>query len=331
MVLSPSFPPSFPAFLPSFLPAFLPVFLPKMPQCVALKPNGAQCTQTGAPAHNGLCGIHHNQKMRQCVALKSNGAQCTHSGAPAHNGLCGIHHNQKMRKDPAYAARFPTIVRVPGDEQLEVPPQLHEQIQLLVALLQQQMVVARDPEGGVDLRAFGEDKQSVHRSSVQSMAETGLKNLLDSVPEPLPSLEAVCDAVVRHMKGQAIGPTIENVHKSYSIMSAFDISYKLALDCLWARIQAHKHRDELERRLVEELHESIGMCSNGQMARLVNVLQGYDESAVPVLSRDAFQTKMAMLATLPMGDREPAAHEAFAEYAIPAEEQGVWLETLLEA
>ena len=68
------------------------------------------------------------------------------------------------------------------------------------------------------------------------------------------------------------------------------------------------------------------------MARLVNVLAGYDDTiASPAPTREIFMARIAMVAKQSLGDRETAARALFEEFSIPAEEHAVWLEPLLEA
>ena len=64
---------------------------------------------------------------------------------------------------------------------------------------------------------------------------------------------------------------------------------------------------------------------------LLCVLQGFDGQVVAVLSRDAFQSKFATLAKLPMAKRAAAALAVFNDYKIPEAERDAWLEPLLEA
>jgi hypothetical protein len=73
------------------------------------------------------------------------------------------------------------------------------------------------------------------------------------------------------------------------------------------------------------------MCSNGKMARLVNVLQGYDDTLEAEKPKELFQHAIAALMSQPLAQRESAARSLFAEYNIPEAEHGVWLEPLLEA
>ena len=71
------------------------------------------------------------------------------------------------------------------------------------------------------------------------------------------------------------------------------------------------------------------------MARLVNVLQGFDETLdlgpTPEALRLMFQNKIAKVMARPMEERRSAAENLFEEFNIPEEERPAWLEPLLEA
>jgi hypothetical protein len=196
----------------------------------------------------------------------------------------------------------------------------------------QQVVFARDPVGDVDLRAFGQDNQSVHRSAIQNSTEAALAIVMT---RPLHAGQnTMHEFAVELNKGefqhrrQVFLELEQDIARN---LEAFNHSYKNVLDHVWASIRNNVNKQELTKRLYEELLEGSRMCSNGKMCRLLTVLQGYDDQVVAVIGRDAFQSKFATLANLPFNAREAAALRTFNEYGIPEEERQVWLEPLLEA
>lgn len=213
-------------------------------------------------------------------------------------------------------------------------------------LREEPVVFQRDPEGGIDLAAFARDAQSVHRSSVQSMTERAVRKLVQRpVPfdqDTLPEIfEALSGPVVRWYtpdntpQSNAMLRTrvITEFTENYFEMEAFSIKYSAVVDAVWAFIRSHAaNKNDLILRLAQELAEGLGMCSNGKMARLVNVLQGFDDSVeAPVPPKEIFQNKIAAVAKMPLGDRKAAADALFAEYGIPQGEQADWLAPLLES
>ena len=208
------------------------------------------------------------------------------------------------------------------------------------ALRERPVIFERDPEDSINLRAFGTDRQNIHRSSVQNATQRAVVTLLsrpvDEGQETLPeiTIEFSTGGHVR-WRGNRANEDRERVlltlTDDYFNLEAFSVPYGDVLDRVWAFIRAHEHRTDLVVRLAQELSEGIGMCSNGKMAHLVNVLQGYDETIeVPINSRELFQNAIAVLITQPVDGREAAARRLFEEHNIPVGEQAAWLEPLLE-
>ena len=73
-------------------------------------------------------------------------------------------------------------------------------------------------------------------------------------------------------------------------------TYAELLECVWAVIEAHEHRNTLRPRLREELEESVGMCFTGRATRLLNALHGVVEGVhIGVSARDAMQARVASI------------------------------------
>lgn len=208
--------------------------------------------------------------------------------------------------------------------------------QLQQDLRERPVVFQRDPEGSINLVAFATDDQNIHRSSVQNETQQALRTLLD---RPVPEDQETLAGIITQFNTGAViwfGPNareraITEITNDYYLTEAFSVPYGAILDRVWAFIASHIHKDDLVIRLAQEVCEGIGMCTNGKMARLVNVLQGYDETLLVQTEtpREIFQRKIAMLMKQPMAERERAAQSLFTEFNIPSEEQTVWLEPLL--
>lgn len=199
------------------------------------------------------------------------------------------------------------------------------------------VVFQRDPEGSIDLRAFATDPQSVHRSSVQNTTQRIIQTLLSrTVPA---DQETIFEITVDFQNPEKIewrneetkSAVIDMFTDEYFSLEAFSTRYGEVVDRVWAFIRGHAERTELVIRLAQEVSEGTGMCANGKMARLINVLQGYDETLDIAPPRELFQSAIAAVVNMPASEREARARELFAEYRIPAEEHAVWLEPLLEA
>ena len=206
-------------------------------------------------------------------------------------------------------------------------------------LRQEPVVFKRDPEGGIDLKAFATDEQSVHRSSVQTSTERAVHMLLSRpVTEGKETLVEIVDAF-NDVKLVKWSPNLKEkviteITNDYFNTEAFSIPYGKVLDHVWCFIVTHEHRRQLIIRLAQEVQEGIKQCSNGKMARLVNVLRGFDDTLDSIPSPEAmkvmFQNKIARLIERPLQERQHAAMLLFDEYKIPDDEREVWLVPLLE-
>jgi hypothetical protein len=202
------------------------------------------------------------------------------------------------------------------------------------------VVFRRDPEGGIDLRAFAADGQSVHRSSVQNATHKAVIALLARPKledvDTLSEIVAVFNDMDRIRWYGARGGietrdlAITEITNDYFNTEAFSVKYGDVVDRVWAFIRGHEHETQLCIRLAQEVYEGRGMCTNGKMARLVNVLMGFDETLESEAPREVFQFRIAALRKQPIAEREAAARALFSEFSIPEVEHDAWLEPLME-
>ena len=111
-----------------------------------------------------------------------------------------------------------------------------------------------------------------------------------------------------------------------------DNLYRKLLRGLVAMIekQSGETKVELYKRLWEECREATGMCCEGHISRLCNVLVGFDESFQPPVSLgEILQNKMSAIAALmdvPTETKIQHANAVFEELGVPVEERVAWLE-----
>jgi hypothetical protein len=110
-----------------------------------------------------------------------------------------------------------------------------------------------------------------------------------------------------------------------------DFLYQRVLDHLWSLILHSEENTELVKRLYQECFEAKGMCCDGHINRLVNVMVGFHDAFNPPLSpKEILQNKMSAIAMRdgPLDDKIKEAMEVFDEVKLPEEERQVWLESL---
>jgi len=211
------------------------------------------------------------------------------------------------------------------------------QAQLQHDLIHNPVVFQRDPEGSINLLAFGNDRENVHRSSVQNTTHRVALALLnrpllphqDTLPEIVEDFNR--PGYVHWHNDRSRELAINEITNDYFNTEAFSLKYGDVLDHVWAYIQVHTERKELVLRLAQEVCDGIQKCTNGKMARLINVLQGYDDTLEFEKPKELFQGRFARLTTLPSNERTHAANELFQEFQIPEEQRQDWLTSLLEA
>lgn len=70
------------------------------------------------------------------------------------------------------------------------------------------------------------------------------------------------------------------------LYSKYSVTLSGILLRVWSYLTRHKSREEMEKRLLEELYDMSGTCSSGFASRLVNVLSGFGEFNIHISWRD---------------------------------------------
>ena len=190
-----------------------------------------------------------------------------------------------------------------------------------------------------ELKDIASNEQSVHTTVVLKATNDGIGLLSDiSVPDGQKTISEICQAwtkascghrikiegAMNDMKFWGSKPTV--MHKNKNI-------YKDVLRGLWAKIKSYRGKlyDELIKRLWEECWESIGLCADGHVGRLVNVLVGFDEEFKNDVSPMVyFQNNIALIAdaSTPMEFKIQQAKKLMDEIGMPQEQRAEWLEAL---
>jgi hypothetical protein len=110
--------------------------------------------------------------------------------------------------------------------------------------------------------------------------------------------------------------------------------YKSTLRGLWAKIKGFEPeiRDELIKRLFEEASEAVGLCADGHVGRLCNVLVGFDPEFTSSLSpMEYFQNNIALIAEnihAPHESKLIQAKSLMDEVGMPEKERAAWFDAL---
>lgn len=195
------------------------------------------------------------------------------------------------------------------------------------------------------------DGQNVHTTAVSTQTNSNVDLLLADPPENLDTLRCIAGWWLTKQRRdfEEVWRVLEDVRHWYNkrtCRKTNDNLYKRVLDGLVMKVlmatddtaQPDKAKqtelyDELIQRVWEECSEAVGMCCEGHISRLANVLVGFDESfRPPVAVGELLQQKMAAIAELKVSTRHKLqrAMDVLEELRIPVEERAPWLEALEE-
>ena len=193
--------------------------------------------------------------------------------------------------------------------------------------------------GNTRLAAIAQDTQNVHTREVNQQMNTGLE-MLTSFPVP-PAQKTMSEIVSEMMKRLSINnldsmldmfKDMNRWYKTTTCRSPNDNLYKRVLDGLWAKMQSVENVEvykSLLYRLFQEAWESVGMCCDGHLSRLCNVMVGFDDSFLPPVSLgELLQNAMSAIANkdIETADKINEAMRVFDELAVPVAQRSAWLE-----
>lgn len=190
-----------------------------------------------------------------------------------------------------------------------------------------------------DLQRFAQDGQNVHTRLITKQTSDGEARLLSMKTDGRQvGLRVLRCFASRGSAGLTrvlrVANDVEYWYNQPTCRRVGDRLYARVLEGLWALIeqQPQEQRAELKVRLWEEASDSVGMCCEGHISRLVNVMVGFDEAFKPRMSvGESIQAKMAELAgkaDLSGAEKVAQARAFLTELAVSAEEQAPWLEAL---
>lgn len=187
-----------------------------------------------------------------------------------------------------------------------------------------------------ELAALATDAQSVHTGPVNKQTNDNIELLKKT---PVPRGQQTLDEILTEWlkfrpydkKTIAVLKDMRVWGKKEYVIEKGDYAYRVLLRTLWAKIKEFGGdvRAELTKRLWEECYESLGMCAQGHLSRLSNVLVGFVEGyKPPISSMETFQDTIAEIARGEgnVEEKITAARALMDEIKMPEEDRAVWLE-----
>ena len=187
------------------------------------------------------------------------------------------------------------------------------------------------------LGQFAQDRQNIHRTETVKMTTDTIKRVLKIA---VPVDYRWCPRHVSKTVGEIIMECNLDPHTCVQFMNRYlaheDIYnlgigiYGRVLDGVWQFIKNSEHKADLCKILKSELKDNLGMCLQGNLTRICNVLAGYldgvgsHETPVERLGREL--PKLFVIED--EEKRLEAAKKVLAEVGLPEEEWTPWLEAV---
>jgi hypothetical protein len=333
-----------------------------MPTCTATTKLGAPC-RNNCKAGSTHCGIHSRLRNvavfdHVCECMKRDGSPCGKGalGRFEEQWVCKYHHTILLRTFYRHNARRILEVTWNGYQHgveldtifnfVEEAYQRHEidegwfNIVLdeidRFPLLDFAMHNGPPPRdraiAAAHVATIGDiavDPQSVHTSVVSEQTNRAMDVLLaQSIPASHDTLKKLPPGF---RANRSLYSDMRRWYKQSTCRAVDDWLYRKTLDGVWMLIQSRptEERDELVQRLFEEAKESIGMCCEGHISRLCNVLVGFDDRFAPSASvGEQLQMRMAAIANEEIATelKVERAVGVFRELAVPEDQWDGWIE-----
>jgi hypothetical protein len=194
-------------------------------------------------------------------------------------------------------------------------------------------------QGPRQLREFVADPQNVH--TTEAVQQT--KDIVATVRKiPVPEGYRWNTRVVSKTIGEIIAECELNAHAAaqmfnqyVSNVSVYDIEegiYGKVLDSVWQYVKASPDRQDLCKILKNEMTDNIGMCAQGNLSRICNILAGYMEGvgAQESLSERLGRLLAPLMELDDVSERIRQACVILSENKVSHDEWSTWMDPLLE-
>jgi hypothetical protein len=192
------------------------------------------------------------------------------------------------------------------------------------------------PAGG-QLQQFAHDPQNVHTAMVvQQVKENVQKILAIPVPADFQHTQKTLGEIITECNI----PDAATLQMSVKYCSSDDIYelghgiYRRVLNGVWQYIKTSPHSEDLKYILRVEMTDNIGMCAQGNLSRLCNILSGYlDGINTDTRSKNEIigERFAALLKLESHMEKVAEGVRILQEFNVPQEEHEDWLQPLIDA
>jgi len=244
--------------------------------------------------------------MPECVAIKNDGLQCrARTGIQRdHGGIrCIRHWNMLMENINIHGVEVGLVIHQERETRLVIDG-ARARVRNNAWMRQPAHHVAdagrdaRVVDRRGELQRFADDNQNVHTTEAVNRTKQVVKEVLKiTVPQDYrwniysvsktPG-EIICDCKLSINSTRIMMDKYTLDENIYEMGNGI---YGKVLDGVWQYIKNSNDKKDLCKILAEELRENVGMCLQGNLSRLCNVLAGYmdgmsQESVAEILGRE---------------------------------------------
>lgn len=180
------------------------------------------------------------------------------------------------------------------------------------------------------LENFSKDKENVHTAPLVQKTIQVSEKLINLATKNLTSYDTLISILkVCELTDKAQDHMLENYFSNSSIYELPAPTFKKVLDGLWIYIQ-EQHKEikvNLIERLRQELEDNTGTCAQGNLSRLVNVLNGFTHSTEKELSLGDIMKDLTKISDL--RTRLTKAIKILKERKLSDEDFASWIELIL--
>jgi len=189
-----------------------------------------------------------------------------------------------------------------------------------------------------ELAQLAQDRQNVHTAVVVAKVKEMINKVLQ-IPVPpdyqTDTLKTSGEIILEcGLSKQAAWQMMAKYCGDENIYELGRGIYARVLNSVWQYIKTSPDSADLKKILKAEMQDNIGMCAQGNLSRLCNILSGYMEGLnVDVKSKnEIIGERLAPLMDIDNADERAAAgRRILEELNVPVDERDIWLQPLVEA
>jgi hypothetical protein len=275
------------------------------PNCSAFTAKGVQCSARSLFVYDefSLCGKHIK---KYAPHLEEHGIEGTGNIINHDNAESARKKERRERLALMRMARNMNEQEMRMQQEINIVNEIVEEaIQRRVEEIQNQIIRENPPNNRVRVKPVGalqkfvNDKQNVHTSAAVKQTTDIIERILKiEVPNGYNWNMRRCSKT----PGEIIAYCRLSIDASRTMMDKYTMNddiydlgkgiYGRLLDCVWQYIRNSDDKKVLYKTLKTELEDNIGMCQQGNLSRLANILAGYlegvgsTESVSEILGRE---------------------------------------------